>query len=103
MDHLKPCVLCHCLFDENILVPLGILHEDIHASIRNNCAVCSPESYICRSDLAQYTPLLGETPTNGDCHVFADAGDIETVCTFSDRCSDILAASVGSWSFLLLS
>lgn len=103
MDCTQPCIVCHCLFDENILLPLGVLHEDIHASIRKDCATCSPNSYICRPDLSKYTTLLATDHANDDGHMFANQADIETVCTFADRCSDLLVAYVGSWSFLFLS
>ena len=105
MERTQPCVICHCLFDENILLPLGVLHDDIHDSIRKDCAVCSANSYICRSDLSKYTSLLtaNQDQTNDDCHMFASQDDIATVCTFSDRCSDILSKHMGSWSFLIWS
>lgn len=99
---VRPCILCHCLFDENILIPMGLLHEDIHASITADCSsVCHPKSYICRTDLAKYTPLVATDCSDDTCHVFANATEIESVCTFKDRCADVLTVCVGSWSFLV--
>ncbi len=103
MERTQLCIACHCLFDENVLFPVGLLHEDVHASVQNDYTNCSPESFICRSDLARYTKLLASNTSDDEkdnCHMFASQADIETVCTFKDRCSDILVAAVGSWSFL---
>jgi uncharacterized membrane protein len=102
MDQVRACVICHCLFDENIVLPLGVLHEDIQNSIKNDGIICPSDSYICRPDLSKYTTLLSNGCTEEECRMFSSPADIQTLCTFSDRCSDLLAASVGSWSFLLL-
>lgn len=99
---VRPCILCHCLFDENILIPMGLLHENIHKSIQADCpSVCHPGKYICRTDLAKYTPWVGSASLDDEGHIFASATEIESICTFKDRCVDILTICVGSWSFLI--
>lgn len=95
------CVVCHCLFDENILLPLGLLHEDIHTSIRKDHALLSSDGYICRPDLSNYTPLLKTDTSNREKEVFANYTNIETTHSFADRCSDALTSFAGSWSFLI--
>jgi uncharacterized membrane protein len=106
MEKIYPCAVCHCLFDENILFPLGLLHEDIHTSLRSAGIMCTPDGHICRPDLSQHTPLLdthSDLSSGDDCRMFANQTDIENICTFSDRCSDLLTACMGSWSFLIWS
>src|SRR3989338_5681018 len=101
-DNVRPCIVCHSLFEANTLIPLGVLNEELCQSIQADCAsVCHPENYICQTDLAKYSPFVEENCPNDACHIWSTATEIESVCTFKDRCADILTLCVGSWSFLI--
>lgn len=98
----RSCLICHCLFDEKALLPVGILNEDIRSSIRHDCVSYSDKGYVCKPDLSRYTPLLSCDASDGNCHLYASRTELETVCSFSDRCSDLLTSFVGSWPFIIM-
>ncbi len=103
-DNVRPCVICHALFEENLLIPLGVLREDLHKKIQGDCeTVCHPENHICRIDLSRYSPYAEINCENDTCRIFSDATEINSVCTFKDHCADILTLCMGSWSFLIWS
>lgn len=98
----RSCLICHCLFDENTLLPVGILDAAIQTAIRSDCISYASDGYVCKPDLSRYTPLVSCDSSDGNCHLYANQTEIETVCSFSDRCSDLLTTFVGSWPFIII-
>lgn len=98
----RSCLLCHCLFDENALLPVEILAADIQTAIRKDCVSYSPGGFVCKPDLSQYTPLVSCDSSDENCPLYATRTELEAVQTFSDRCSDFLTAFVGSWPFIII-
>jgi len=114
------CAICGKNFSPQDLIPASAIREVITTEILHDHPDWSPESFICRSDLAKYranyvSSLLesekGEL-TNLEQEVLnsireqellvrnVDA-ELEQTWSFGERLADRIAAFGGSWAFLM--
>jgi uncharacterized membrane protein len=120
LDHRRTCSICGKTFPERHVLAGGVIREPIAELIQRDHADWSPQSFICRADLAVYraryvhtllesekgelTSLEQEVVDSLREHeVLARNVDAEFEQDWSlgERLADRIAAFGGSWAFLL--
>jgi uncharacterized membrane protein len=119
-NHRQVCAICGKTFSRADLIPSAAVRDVIAREIVHDHPDWSPESVICRADLARYrakyvrlllesekgelTTLENEVLTSIQDHeVLARNVDaeLEEQWTLGERLADKLAAFGGSWTFLI--
>lgn len=98
VDHkkLKTCQICHCLFEDFLLIPLDILKEETHSQIREDHPDIDQNGHICREDLWRYYANW-IADSEKDHPIEKDLRP----ATFGQKLADRLTEFGGSWSFII--